>query len=181
VKLCLLAGRPRFGPDEPTFCTPQKADVLSAAGLVIPEYSPGPSSYRFCRRAQRFLLYAANQFHGLHGASPRLACLHARCAGLAYTPAVRVLVARAAAQRFRLASIIRFLPAALNFRLGLAARPLIPADPDLSRMAAHRFLWASAIRFLAAALILLPVRVPFGDADVLAVLRPLPESMARRS
>jgi hypothetical protein len=93
-------------------------------------------------------------------------------------PDVRTFTALAAAHRFRLASMIRFLPAELSFRFGRAAGAMA-VDPDLSRIAAQRFRWASAILFLAAALIFLRWRVPLAEGA--AELDPLRGRSARNS
>jgi hypothetical protein len=61
---------------------------------------------------------------------------------------------------------MRFLPAALSFRLGLEAGTMVD-DPDFCRIAAQRFLWASAILFLAAALIFLRWRTPLEEGAAL--------------
>jgi hypothetical protein len=58
--------------------------------------------------------------------------------------------ARFNAQRFFVAAMIAFLPAAESFRLGLEATS--DAAPSAAFLAAHLFRCASAIRFLPAAL-----------------------------
>ncbi len=93
-------------------------------------------------------------------------------------PDVRTFTALAAAHRFRLASMMRLLPAALSFRFGRADGAMA-VDPDLSRIAAHRFRWASAIRFLAVALIFLRWRVPLSEGA--AELDPLRGRSVRNS
>jgi hypothetical protein len=67
---------------------------------------------------------------------------------------------------------MRFLPAALSFRLDPARRAVMLEVPDFSRIAAHRFLWAAAILFRAAALIALRLRVPFDELPTRLELRP---------
>ena len=102
--------------------------------------------------------------------------MQARC----YAPAVRTAAPRAVAHRFRFASIIRFRPAALNFRFGFLACFIGAVTPDSLRIAAQRFRCASAILLRASALILLRLRG--ARLGVLApALAPFWGNMARNS
>jgi hypothetical protein len=96
---------------------------------------------------------------------------------LVYKLAVRT-APRVAAHRFRFASMIRFRPAALNFRFGFLSCFMGAAVPDWFRIEAHRFRCASAILLRASALILLRLRGARLGAPVLA---PLLGNIARNS
>jgi hypothetical protein len=95
-----------------------------------------------------------------------------------YAPADFTVAPRAAAQRLRFASTIRFRPAALNFLFGFRAC-FAGAVPDSPRIAAQRFRCASAILFRASVLILLRLRGP--RLGALSALAPLRGNMARNS